>query len=842
MGVRLYSECYSTGYQGTATLYTFQIIDTAAGDPQVPVNIIYDSISFDLDTKDIDLHSRINPGKVSFTILREAANETAVNSFIADLVNHDEARFFVRIGVNGAVRFIGTLSSEANEWEDIDSPMEFTIVANCGLGRLEGINYADTSDAVYNGADNIESIIAKCMTKINTKDHYNGQPFYMIMHDKIADGQTVTGNPMSNQRVDQLVWSKRGTESNSFSYSTCQEVLEDIFIAYGLVIRYVGPYFLIYDPELYAGGTSTAYSYDVSGSYLGTATVSISNTTINNSGNLNSDRKGVSKFGVLDPYHRAIIKYDHGDQNTNLIDNLVYTGYNDSQSPDASLVELGTVTVNAGEVINLRFSGKLRTNSLAELGGSNAWRNHRYHFRLRLKVVGPYTLFWSRHFAPFDFYSVGFSWYTAPHWELGVGDDYYDIVTPIIDEKNASINIFEQIGFDTFRLDEGVSTIYFSWEIIRVFDENMNDVDEGGNPSICEWEFADLSLEAVQDGKIINRPTYTEYQSRGSAKNDLSYKATTRIGDGPRKTSIGRLQALIAGDWRDTVTWGGKKLLLTAADKILKSRKSSRKLLLGGFYSREYWTNGFVTYGSSQYMPARVSLAAGNDLWTGIWIETKTGTGGTTKTTTVMKKETVELPKNPNKLPDDERLEDRITKIVTGTDRYVKDETYDELELREAAETDLWNEGDIIWIKDPVIGYSEKITIKTDVKQGDTIVEIEPWTPDNDFPPGSYLELDTKLIIRHRYYAIDTDFSDTEWTITGWDLPDPTKWSVGTRTAEIRKRLAVTVNGQKKIYLLDIEGDRWMKGFTIDVSGVNNKIIFLEAVPDRSVVEVIYDV
>ena len=52
----------------------------------------------------------------------------------------------------------------------------------------------------------------------------------------------------------------------------------------------------------------------------------------------------------------------------------------------------------------------------------------------------------------------------------------------------------------------------------------------------------------------------------------------------------------------------------------------------------------------------------------------------------------------------------------------------------------------------------------------------------------------------------------------------------------------MTVNGQKKIYLLDIEGDRWMKGFTIDVSGVNNKIIFLEAVPDRSVVEVIYDV
>ena len=237
-----------------------------------------------------------------------------------------------------------------------------------------------------------------------------------------------------------------------------------------------------------------------------------------------------------------------------------------------------------------------------------------------------------------------------------------------------------------------------------------------------------------------------------------------------------------------------------------------------------------------------IQYESGIDRWSGEWIEFKVGAGsGTTKINVVMKKEQVELPKNPNKLPDDERLEDRITKIITGADRYVKDTTYTELELREAAETDLWNEGDQIWIKDPVIGYSEKLTVAADVKKGDTTVEIEPWTPDNDFPPGSYLELDTKLIIRHRYYAIDTDFSGTEWTITGWDLPDPAKWSVSTRTAEIRKRLAVTVNGQKKIYLLDIEGDRWMKGFTIDVSGVNNKIIFLEVVPDRSVVEVIYD-
>jgi len=76
------------------------------------------------------------------------------------------------------------------------------------------------------------------------------------------------------------------------------------------------------------------------------------------------------------------------------------------------------------------------------------------------------------------------------------------------------------IGFDTLLLSSGhVHTVFFGWELVRVYDENnviINSV--GNNPFLCEWVFDDLYLVAIDDGNILNRPTKTVSEALGDKK------------------------------------------------------------------------------------------------------------------------------------------------------------------------------------------------------------------------------------------------------------------------------------------------------------------------------------
>ncbi len=824
----------STGYQSN---YVEATIEISGASGSGTFNIREGSLVFIGDTSERDQHARFSPMRVEFIAEIEDGNDTAMSVFIAELTSSSEEKYICKVSIDGALKFIGFVNTEGSEWEDLKNPRDFRIQAYDGLGRLEGQVFGSGTYETLGGEDTIETAIKYCMQKMGIGAYHSGT-YYAILHSKIADGQTVSGNPMSNQRVDYGVWSKKG-DNNIPALSTCKQVLEDIMVAYGLCLKYIGPHFLFYEPKMLASGGS-AYAYSGGGSYTGTISVGGSVAIANNKTLATGDRKGISGYSSLPPYFKAHIKYDHGDQNVNMLDGLRYEGTNDTQHPSSALIPVGSVTVESGEIIHLRFSGKLKTNS--KTGTTTRWKNHRYHFRLYLRAQNStYDLYWHRHYEPFDFYSDIFSWSDNPIWRRNGGSDYYDFVTPIIDEKNADINLFHEVGFDTFRLDDGyTSEISFGWEIVRIYDENENTVNEGDNPDICDWVFEDLNLVAVQDGNIVKRPTYTDYNAYGEDNNRDFYSATTHIGDGPGKTSIGRLKALMSGEWKDTDLWGGVPLLSKVTKEILGNRDTSVAVLTGGVYSMGYWFDKAFTYGGKTYLPMSVTYNFGRDEWTGEWVEFKVGSGGgTTKISVVKKDEQVELPKNPNRLPDDERLQDRIREIITGADGYKKGTSgITELELREAATYDYWKKYDKIDIIDPVIGYVDTLTLTQDVDEGDTSIFVEPWTPSEDFPPGSYLELNKKYSNkRKRYYQRNTDFTGTNWTITVVDLPDPANYT----DDEMAAMLLVFRNGVKLMYDLNIDNDeRYHKGFTVDVSGVNNRIVFLEAL-NRDVIEIFID-
>jgi len=172
--------------------------------------------------------------------------------------------------------------------------------------------------------ENIAKIITRCLLKAGTADHYGGAPYLVILHDNIEDSQTVSGDPMGNQRVDQAIFYEPGVTAGTQNYKTCDEVLRTIMIAYDLCLRYVGPYFLLYKLKILATG-GTGYRYDAGGDYAGTYAIG-SALSIDDDKLLDANRKGISSFGVLPPLYKARITYDHGDQITNLLFGISYSG------------------------------------------------------------------------------------------------------------------------------------------------------------------------------------------------------------------------------------------------------------------------------------------------------------------------------------------------------------------------------------------------------------------------------------------------------------------------------------------------------------------------------------
>lgn len=826
MGVRLQGEYRSTGLGGDYTLVTVQIIDTASGDTQHPVTFTEGGVTFNLSGEQRSLHGRFASMTATFEIIMD---HSEVDSFAAALASHDEERFFVKVGINGVVRFIGILTADGDQWEDLhrDASPTLRLIAMDGMGRISGKNYADEDDNVYSGYETMEKIIWKCLKNCGTTEHFAGQPFFAVLHDNVEDNQAVSGDPLNNQRVNQDIFFEKAIDTLTYNYKSAREVLSYICVAYNLCCKYIGPYYLFYNPGLLPG---SAYAYDVEGAAAGTVSTG-STLTINDDKLLDANRAGISHFGVLPPLHRARITYDHGPQDVNLLYGVSYEGDNiPTPGPLPDLIECGPITVLPGESVNLRFSGKLRTKSI--FGESfPRWHNHRYHFKLTLKVVpsAPYDEhWWMRNFEAFDFYSSTYANYDNPKWSYGVAEEF-DVVTDIIDSVQQDINIYKQIGFDTTILIAGVNEIFFTWQFIRVFDEKENTMGAGGqNPVLCEWEFSDLELIALEDGTLLKRPTKTVSEGLGNPKNSDYLEETTLIGDGPMKTSNSRIQINTGSEWKDSKEWGGIKLHRKSVKNIAEARTESLRLLLGGFYALNFWFDSVISYNGIDYFAMSLQYRTGSDYWSGEMVEIgSSGSGITTKEKRVLIKEKVPLPENPNKLPDDETKQDRILKEIIS-EAHIPGTTYNQLELRDQIKYDYqYRKGDILNIIDPIYGDVDEglIIISEDAFEGDTVLNIEDWTPGSIFPPGSWVEIEKEYESASRLkiiYQRNNSFTGTAWNIfsdgeyefpsalEGKLLPNEAIVTDQDYSALVRQLKA----GQKLMYKINIDnGSEYHKGF-----------------------------
>ena len=184
-----------------------------------------------------------------FTLMIEDDNDAAAEAFIDDITSTSAESFFVNIYIAGDLKYVGIISAEGSEWADNANTREFRVLAYDGMGRLEGKNYADVSDTPYGGYETIEHAINFAMSKVGTNSYFMSEPFLLILHSSTADGQTVSGNPMANQRVDFTVWQEKGDNPNIITFRSARDVMEDIMIAMTigtLFTLFVLPAFYLY--------------------------------------------------------------------------------------------------------------------------------------------------------------------------------------------------------------------------------------------------------------------------------------------------------------------------------------------------------------------------------------------------------------------------------------------------------------------------------------------------------------------------------------------------------------------------------------------------------------------
>lgn len=810
MGVRLKGEYYST----SGELWTWQLIDTDFGDLQHDTQLTSEGLQFRWDGDAKNKDSRFITCTCSFSL---QVNHNNIEDFRDAIRNAAEGRFFLRAGTNGGVTYIGRVTVDDGQWEDNARPYPFRLIATDGIGALKDRNYSSTVlsvEAPYEDQPTLLQHVLNCLDKTGIKDHYTGQDYLWVICDTYEDQHpNSTDNPLAVTRVDAKAFYNTVQETGVYNYKDCGEVLRNILVNFRSTLMYVGPHYLIQQRNARASSSFRVFKYSTAGTLIGSATVS-DEITVSNAGAVNY-RKGISSFGFLPGMLKSTVKYNHGEQDVNMLLGISYEGDNiPTPGTLPPMVQVGSVDVNGLEDIVLRFSGKLRIKSTYDaIAPSPRWRNHRYHFRIFLNTVAPaYDLWWKMEYLPFDFYTTSYSNFGHAQFE-NAGPWSFDVVTDIINEMNRDLNIYSLVGFDTSPLVHSeINEIYFSFQFVAVYDENMNPIGAGAvNPVICEWDFSDLELVALEDGTILKRPTASISEVTGNVLNSYSLEEEVIIGDGPGKSSIGRLQVYTGSEWKDSFLWSAagetsRKLHLIAAQEALAAQQTSLLVMQGGYYAT---TNVATAMSRISYVGKYFLLLSGtydtpNDLWEGEWVEiiTPSRTGLTWAGKTEVSKERLPLPIS-NKLPLDEQKQDRVIKFPFLTKDGIDAGTaITTINLGTTATTNLFYEGDVIYLVDPVHGHAEKVTVASDVQPGHTSVSIESFTPEENYPPGSYLEPDPAFEANNTYsetnevYHLENNFSGTSF-VCSHDLTDITLES---DQAVISKRHKVYKNGQKLIY------------------------------------------
>lgn len=740
-----------------------------------------------------------------FTVYVENADHEA---FVLSLGTSVEGRYSVKIYLDNEIEFIGTITTDMVEIENGPKPYEFELEASDGLKLIKGKTWRQDSDLKigFPFLVTLHDILFSALEALPCFDLYGvGDDFLSVAINWYSkeheDNSLATGNVLESTRCVDITFAEKENEDfiDFDAFTTIEAIAKTFFCR---VYQSKGR-FIFEQIQLRQNDSVEYINYNSSKTILSTASIN-QKINVNQSDNYHLTGGTIS---IVPQVRQVDVIYDYENRSNYLPPPTPFTN---SRTPGFESV--GSYITSSGENklrLQLTISSTVRDISI---GGFTENHDIVFHFRLK---IGDYYLSGDQ---------VSTEWSLDSTSVFKIAYLQQPFLPPLTNpyQTTNGINIITADVIEDGTVEVDLFAVY------RRYDGNGNYTDFTSPPSgiLHSWNASDGLLEPVEDADINNQvgTTYTASIDDGSKKKEI----TIILGDGFIKNRPGVLSVRDVGagieygtttGWREGGTGTYEKLPQLLAITALSIQKKALRIYNGTVYAKtnHIRPENIVNYDGFDLIFNNTSLNSDKDEidlemieisqdTTGIGtnvidvvtdIAGGTGSGGNDQTG------------DPGFDPEDP---------TGGNDGLITDqvliegETVTTIEIV-GADNDYFGTGDTVRIEDRITGGTQDFVLTAPILTGDTTMSVESATINFQIALFSPIFISPTFLAERRYpkYEYFANASGADVTVTAFDLPDPTDYTV----AELRQRLHVYRQTGKLIY--DI-------GFTLDTP--NNKIVF----------------
>lgn len=796
-------------------------------------------------------HKRFNPSECTFTMIIDP-NNSAHGSFIDDLKNSPENRFFIKAWHNGFLDFAGPIKMDAVNYQDVPEKFDFNVTASDGISGTAGIDYSDNGVAYTGRATYMEHII-NVIQKIGVNDLYGSDDAITVVCNVYATEMPNKGidNPFEMMNVDHELFITRGEEGVP-DFMKCMEVLEILLKPVHCCLRYGHGRWWIERIQDRVEPTFVGWTYSVDGNLRQVQTFNLDSNVEQNKYNWKNSKFSLAdrRYSFLPAVREVNVKYNYDEEISRPSKDVTWN----DQSIDTCTPEFLAFATDDSVIV--RVTGQLRMKSdvdLTELA-DNGWTKHRYYFKMKIWVLAPnggdpiLPTYFERTINYTDFFN--------PEVEDGDWGDFeeekdIDIISPIMERKDNGRFIYMPIVFET-KKRAATKDLYINYQVCFASDgiKTIGHTDlHDEKPGLYEtsWSFENVEIFVLDpnaaEGKAKTRTD--KIKGVGDTDNTAVVNIETILGD--KRTAKNSILVYDGSDYVVPTQWGigssmtHESLLELLIDEILSIRTKpleiSTMAITGAGYTilttgRYIWDNTYYLFDVGSKNSHKAEMRGD---YFGLNKVPSTSVKSTVRLIT--KVDTYATRMSDHGVPSDIPPID-IEGITLIGDAIQEGDTVTSINIP-IATYNYFRTGDVIEVRDPSTGLKQKFTVSADVNKGDTAISV------NSIAVTASLGQQSKVIFdwayesgqtynetkeKYEFFSVDNGnltATDTEIQITAFTGPDATA-----TLEEVRKRIRPQRNGVWMRLVADVSaysGQQALRVFEWDA--VNQKILLHSTAP-----------
>lgn len=736
-------------------LYEVNIHDEDWTGSVIPFNIGGEGFNLHYASQNQKRWNPIVASECNFSFLIENADHEA---FITDIVTAAEGRFTIRIKQGSVLNYwVGFVLLDIAMLEDAPFPYFFEVSAVDGLGMLKNDLFSEDEDTEYTGWDSFVSIIFKCLRAASPlMQHFDSSDHYLITAAawKEARHGTIAANkdPLALTRVQHVIFfdtDKKGVKTFKSSYEILKMVLEAWCMR---IIWSRGSYYVEQINARHESSYMTR-SYSKAGTLVGSSAAVTNAVDVHQYDN--------SKFRMAGGTYtwwpillEAANEYEHFTWE-NLLKHHPHKWdsklFNDID-PAVELLDVGladTHSLNIGG--SLYAKATILKNALVPAGSvaGTLLVYSRLVFKLTVTANVGGTLYYLKRTSFSALNTPLVVEYSPLTWEttasfVEVSTEYSNLIDF---ETNLGIDLWTPI------LPGAADSLTFEFKFFEIRDmtTGISFLPNTVQPGSGLLAFTDTYIFVYEAGL----PAESEDTLLFSRKNSIfntgeKYKLTLPFGDGPKAWSRGRLQTYDGSAWADsTEEWSllsfvGRFDMLLLNEVMRGSELPVKRVKGRVFGSSIYAVSKLNAWTGTDWLLLGGTFTANRDEWAGEWFEINslatpsggTTTTGTTKGTPFPGKKgpglTGGLPPGMVGIPGGQPSAINPTGVSslsifsngkTGLDLAAG--TITSIPVADELLQDAFNDGDIIYLVNPLTGSYDQLTVTASVVAGDMTISVD---------------------------------------------------------------------------------------------------------------------